>query len=69
MTLLREIAVDNALTVVCTLHQVDLALAFGRRIVGLRHGRVVLDTPAAGLTRAAAMEVYGRGMDPITGTV
>jgi phosphonate transport system ATP-binding protein len=67
MALLREIALDHTLTVVCSLHQVDLALAFGRRIVGLRHGRVVLDTPVAGLTRAAAMEVYGRAMDPVTG--
>jgi len=67
MTLLREIALDSSLTVVCSLHQVDLALAWGQRIVGLRHGRVVLDTPAAGLTRAAAMEVYGRAVDPITG--
>jgi phosphonate transport system ATP-binding protein len=46
---------------------VDLALAFDRRIVGLRHGRIVLDTPAAGLTRAAAMAVYGRAVDPIAG--
>jgi phosphonate transport system ATP-binding protein len=60
MALLREIALDQALTVVCSLHQVDLALAWGQRIVGLRHGRIVLDTPAAGLTRAAAMAVYGR---------
>ena len=67
MALLREIALDNTLTVVCSLHQVDLALAWGQRIVGIRHGRVVLDTPAAGLTRAAAMEVYGRAIDPITG--
>jgi phosphonate transport system ATP-binding protein len=69
MALLREIALDIALTVVCSLHQVDLALAFGQRIVGVRHGRVVLDTPAAGLTRAAAMEVYGRAVDPITGSL
>lgn len=67
MALLREIALDHTLTVVCSLHQVDLALAFGQRIVGLRHGRVVLDTPAAGLTRAVAMEVYGRAVDPLTG--
>jgi phosphonate transport system ATP-binding protein len=67
IALLREIALENALTVVTSLHQVDLALAFGQRIVGLRHGRVVLDTPVAGLTRTAAMEVYGRAIDPIAG--
>ncbi|MET4159027.1 phosphonate ABC transporter ATP-binding protein [Agromyces sp. PvR057] len=60
MALIREIAMDAGLTVVCSLHQVDLALAWGDRIVGLRHGEVVLDTPAAGLSKAEVMEVYGR---------
>ncbi|MFC5931333.1 phosphonate ABC transporter ATP-binding protein [Cryobacterium melibiosiphilum] len=60
MALIREIAMDQGLTVVCSLHQVDLALSWGDRIVGLRHGEVVLDTPAAGLSKAAVMEIYGR---------
>ena len=58
MALIRRIAVDRGLTVVCSLHQVDLALGWADRIVGLRHGRVVLDTPAANLTKAEAMDVY-----------
>ena len=58
--LIREIAVDNGLTVLCSLHQVDLALSWGDRIVGLRHGEVVLDTPAEGLSKAQVMEIYGR---------
>ncbi|MFD5865008.1 phosphonate ABC transporter ATP-binding protein [Agromyces sp. NPDC127015] len=60
MALIREIAMDAGLTVVCSLHQVDLALSWGDRIVGLRHGEVVLDTPASGLTKAEVMEIYGR---------
>lgn len=60
MALIRDIARDQGLTVVCSLHQVDLALAWGDRIVGLRHGEVVLDTPAAGLSKAQVMEIYGR---------
>ena len=58
MALIRQIAADRGLTVVCSLHQVDLALGWADRIVGLRHGRVVLDTPAANLTKAEAMGVY-----------
>jgi len=34
---------------------------------GHRRGRIVLDTPAAGLTRAAAMEVYGGATDAVAG--
>lgn len=60
MALIREIAMDAGLTVVCSLHQVDLALSWGDRIVGLRHGEVVLDTPASGLAKAEVMEIYGR---------
>jgi len=60
MALIREIAVDEGLTVICSLHQVDLALSWADRIVGLRHGGVVLDTPTEGLTKAQVMEIYGR---------
>ncbi|QEO14455.1 phosphonate ABC transporter ATP-binding protein [Agromyces intestinalis] len=60
MSLIREIAMDAGLTVVCSLHQVDLALSWGDRIIGLRHGEVVLDTPTEGLTKTQVMEIYGR---------
>ena len=60
MSLIREIAADNGLTVVCSLHQVDLALGWADRIVGLRHGEVVLDTITEGLGKAQVMEIYGR---------
>ncbi|MEL4318406.1 phosphonate ABC transporter ATP-binding protein [Leifsonia sp. YIM 134122] len=60
MSLIREIAMEAGLTVVCSLHQVDLALSWADRIVGLRHGEVVLDTSVEGLSKAQVMEVYGR---------
>ncbi|WOP18810.1 phosphonate ABC transporter ATP-binding protein [Raineyella sp. LH-20] len=60
MALIRQIAADDGLTVVCSLHQIDLALGWGDRIVGLRDGEVVLDTSTTGLTRAEAMQIYGR---------
>ncbi|MGO2750434.1 MAG: phosphonate ABC transporter ATP-binding protein [Pseudoclavibacter sp.] len=60
MRLIREIAAADGLTVVCSLHQVDLAISWADRIVGLRHGAVVLDTPVEGLTKAEVMEIYGR---------
>ncbi len=60
MSLIREIAAERGLTVVCSLHQVDLALSWGDRIVGLRSGSVVLDTTTQGLSRDQVMEIYGR---------
>ncbi|MBD0860197.1 phosphonate ABC transporter ATP-binding protein [Gordonia sp. zg691] len=58
MALIREIAADRGLTVVCSLHQVDLALEWADRVVGLRAGEVVLDTPTAELSRDRAMAIY-----------
>ncbi len=60
MSLIREIAAERSLTVICSLHQVDLALSWGDRIVGLRAGEVVLDTRTEGLSREQVMEIYGR---------
>ncbi len=60
MSIIRQIAADDGLTVVCSLHQVDLALDWGDRIVGLRSGKVVLDTTTDGLSKAQVMEIYGR---------
>jgi phosphonate transport system ATP-binding protein len=51
------------LTVICTLHQVDLALGWAHRLVGLRNGRKVLDRPAVGMTREEVVEIYQR-VDP-----
>lgn len=60
MNLIAEIGREDGLTVLCSLHQVDLALSWGHRIVGLRSGRVVLDTPVDGLSRDAAMAIYAK---------
>ena len=60
MALIREIAAERGLTVLCSLHQVDLALSWADRIVGLRHGEVVLDTRTEGLDKAQVMEIYGQ---------
>ncbi|WP_179275399.1 MULTISPECIES: phosphonate ABC transporter ATP-binding protein [Nocardiaceae] len=60
MDLLQRVCSEEKLTVVCTLHQVDLALGWAHRLVGLRDGRVVLDRPAAGLQRDDIMPIYQR---------
>ena len=60
MDLLRSVSRERSLTVLCSLHQVDLALGWGDRIVGLRGGATVLDLPVAGLTREEVMSVYSR---------
>lgn len=43
LSLIRDAARERNATVLCSLHQVDLAREFGDRIVGMRDGRIVFD--------------------------
>ncbi len=56
-TLQQESAERNA-TLVCSLHQVDLARACFPRLIGLRDGRVVFDAPRAEVTDAMIDSLY-----------
>lgn len=58
MTLINQIAKEDQLTVLCTLHQVDLAMDWGDRIIGLRQGELVMDAATDTLTTEKAMEIY-----------
>jgi phosphonate transport system ATP-binding protein len=46
MRLLRQLAVESGLAVLCVLHQPALAQRYSHRVVGLRDGVVVFDLPA-----------------------
>jgi len=57
---LREAARDLGITVLCNLHQVDYAREFSERVVGMSHGSVVFDGPAAELTDDILHRIYYR---------
>ncbi|MGE2713344.1 phosphonate ABC transporter ATP-binding protein [Mycolicibacterium litorale] len=63
MDMLFRVCIEEKLTVVCTLHQVDLALGWAHRLIGLRNGRKVLDRPAVGMNRDDVLAIYRR-VDP-----
>ncbi|KAF0251581.1 phosphonate ABC transporter ATP-binding protein [Pseudomonas putida] len=58
MQYLREASRTLGITVVCNLHQVELARAFADRIVGLANGRLVFDGPPGQLDEAALQRIY-----------
>lgn len=58
ITLIRQIAAEEKLTVICSLHQVQLALDFSDRIIGLQSGRMVLDRATKTLTKNDALAIY-----------
>jgi phosphonate transport system ATP-binding protein len=58
LTLIRDAARERNTSVLCSLHQVDLAREFGDRIVGMRDGRIVFDGTPAELTDAVVERLY-----------
>jgi phosphonate transport system ATP-binding protein len=44
--------------VITSLHVLDLALRYGRRIIGLRSGRVVYDGEPRGVSAEAADRIF-----------
>ncbi|MBU2957756.1 ATP-binding cassette domain-containing protein [Paracoccus sp. 1_MG-2023] len=47
-------------TAILALHDVGLAHAFATRVIGLRHGRILIDAPIADLDAATVEELYAR---------
>ena len=58
LALLQRISEEDGITVIASLHVLDLARRYGRRVVGLRGGRVAYDGPSEGLTEAAAQRIF-----------
>ena len=59
MELLRRINEEDRITVVTSLHVLELARMYGHRVIGLRDGRVVHDGPADSLSAEAAAAIFG----------
>ncbi|MEL7156522.1 MAG: phosphonate ABC transporter ATP-binding protein [Actinomycetota bacterium] len=64
MDLLFRACVEDNITVLCSLHQVDLAMGWANRLIGLNEGKVVLESMVdETLDHDRVMEVYQR-LDP-----
>jgi phosphonate transport system ATP-binding protein len=57
--ILRNIARETGIAVVCALHQVDLARRYADRVVALRGGRKLLDVSVNAFDQHAFQELYG----------
>jgi phosphonate transport system ATP-binding protein len=58
MRLLRRLATDDGLAVVCVLHQPELASRYADRLVGLRLGRMEFDRPASAVSSQQIARLY-----------
>jgi phosphonate transport system ATP-binding protein len=58
MSLLKKINKEFNITVICNLHQVDLATKYSDRIVGLLDGEIIFDQPASSIDKTSISQIY-----------
>ncbi|GAB3634204.1 phosphonate ABC transporter ATP-binding protein [Microbacterium shaanxiense] len=58
LAMLRRLSAEDGFTVICSLHQVDLALQVSDRIVAVRDGGIVLDAATSDTTEDQLRAVY-----------
>jgi len=58
MRLLRRLATDDGIAVVCVLHQPELAMRYADRLVGLRRGELQFDQPAGQVPMQQISSLY-----------
>jgi phosphonate transport system ATP-binding protein len=67
MDLLQALNREHGLTVLVSLHQLDVALKYCTRTVALSQGKVVYDGPSTALTPALIKQLYGSAADELLG--
>ncbi|MGF9662543.1 phosphonate ABC transporter ATP-binding protein [Arthrobacter crystallopoietes] len=63
LTTLKKLSAEDGFTVVCSLHQVDLALQISDRIVAVRGGSLIMDTPTEATSEEAIRAIYQQAGD------
>ena len=58
MELLRNLSKEFGVTVICSLHQVDLALKFSDRIIGLADGKIIINSQTKIIKKSKIEEMY-----------
>jgi phosphonate transport system ATP-binding protein len=60
-------ATEHRSTLVCTLHQVPMALGHFPRIIGMREGRIAFDLPSGQVTQAMLEALYANQLEELSG--
>src|SRR5262245_37688789 len=63
MEILSEINRSDGITILVSLHQVEMAMRYCPRIVALKAGRIVFDGPSRAVTSALLADVYGAELE------
>jgi phosphonate transport system ATP-binding protein len=65
MELIRNICIEQEIACLVNLHQVDAAVKYTDRVIGMNDGEVVYDGPTSKLSEQMIERVYGRSMDQL----
>jgi len=68
METLQRIAATAGITVIANLHHVEYARRYADRVLGLRHGRLMFDGSAAGLTEAVVVDLFSDAPTGVPGS-
>lgn len=63
MDLLWEVIRENGMTVVCVLHQIDIALEYGDRVIGLKEGKILINEGTANLSKEKISSLYDHNLE------
>ncbi len=58
LSLLRSLCTQEGLTVICNLHQVELAIQYSDRLLGIKGGKLLLDLPTSKLSTSDINRIY-----------
>ena len=58
MLLLKKINKEFNITIICNLHQIDLASQYSDRVVGLLDGKIIFDKSASNLNKTSINQIY-----------
>jgi phosphonate transport system ATP-binding protein len=64
LTYLKQSCKESNIAVLCNLHQIDYALEFAERVVGLSAGQIVYDGPPSGVSGDVIRSIYPGLDDP-----
>ncbi|HEY2660165.1 MAG TPA: phosphonate ABC transporter ATP-binding protein [Caulobacteraceae bacterium] len=65
MALLSDLNRDEGISVVVSLHQVDYALRYCKRVIALKAGKIAYDGPSSGLDHATLIDIYGPEIEEV----
>jgi len=66
MEILLEINQTHNIPVIVSVHHINFALRYGKRVIGLANGEIVLDGSGKDLTPETTAWIYGSGKEGIT---